>query len=146
MLKKLKLAERACNLFAILISIPTLAALCGHEANRTAVVVLLAVVFVLAFIASRLRKRINVIQLEEHEKLPINAVKARVVKRRVGYRYSAGGRSGAVRSGAPMYYVTFETEAGKLMELYVSRDVYFANPEEKTGILRHKGDEFISFN
>ena len=146
MLKKLKLAERACNLVAILISIPTLAVLCGHEANRTAVAVLLVVVFVLAFIASRFRKRINIIRLEEHEKLPINAAKARVVKRRVGYRYSAGGKSGAVRSGAPMYYVTFETEAGKRMELYVSRDVYFANPEEKTGILRHKGDEFISFN
>ena len=146
MLKKLKLAERACNLVAILISIPTLAALCGHEANRTAVAALLAVVFVLAFIASRLRKRINVIRLEEHEKLPINAVKAKVVKRRVGYRYRAGGRSGAVRSGAPMYYVTFETESGDRMELYVSRNVYFANPEEKNGILRYKGDEFISFN
>lgn len=45
-----------------------------------------------------------------------------------------------------MYYVTFEKESGTSMELYVPRDVYLAAQEEEPGVLRYKGDEFISFN
>lgn len=144
-MKKLKAAERACNIVAFLCGVLMLLAASGENTNGVAVAVMLAVMFLLIFAASRLRKRSNAILWEEHEKLPINAEKAAVVKRRVGYRYRGGGRSGTVRSGAPMYYVTFETER-RSMELYVSRDVYFAAPEGKRGILRYRGDEFISFN
>lgn len=63
---------------------------------------------------------------------------------RVGYRYRSSGK-GSVNSGPPMYYVTFETERGSCMELYVLRDVYMAAREGKTGVLRYRGDEFISF-
>ena len=145
MLKRLDFAEKVCRFTAITIAIPTLAALCGHDADRPLVLALLAVMFLLAFIASRLHKRVQAIKLDEHEKLPINAVKVEVVKRRVGYRYSSAGKSG-VRSGPPLYYVTFKTKHGASLELYVSREVYFAASEGKRGILRHKGNEFISFN
>lgn len=147
MLTKLQNAERVCNAAAITSGVLLLAAISGTEPNGVAAIVALVLTIVMAVIAGRLRKQINRIQLEQHKRLPVNTTRATVVKRRVGYRYSyASGRSGTVRSGSPMYYVTFETERGVSMELYVSRDVYFAALEGKSGILRHKGDEFISFN
>ena len=145
MLRKLRFAESACNVGALTSCMLMLLAASGPKANGAVLFTLLAGMVLLVFSASRFRKQINAILLEEHEKLPIKSTKAKVVKRRVGYRYrGGGGRSGTVRSGPPMYYMTFETELGDRMELYVSRDVYFANPEDKTGILRYKGDEFIS--
>ncbi len=145
-MKKLQLAERACNAVAILLAIPTLASLTGaaEKISRPLMLVLLAVVFLLAYVSHRLHKRIYAIQVEAHNKLPINTVKATVVKSRIGYRYQ--NCKGGVRSGPPLYYLTFETVDGKRMELYVSRNVYFAIQQDAQGILRYKGDEFISFN
>ena len=147
-MKKLQLAERACNAVAILLAIPTLASITGaaEKISRPLMLVLLAVVFLLAYVSHRLHKRIYAIQVEAQNKLPINTVKATVVKSRIGYRYQPSNSKGGVRSGPPLYYLTFETVDGKRMELYVSRNVYFAIQQDAQGILRYKGDEFISFN
>ena len=145
MLKKLQFAEKGCSVCAALCGILALLAANGTTTSRTVAFALALLTPILAFFASRLRKRINAILLEEHQKLPVNAVKATVVKRRVGHRLVSAGKSG-FRSGPPMYYVTFEKECGTDMELYVPRDVYLAAQEGKTGVLSYKGDEFISFN
>ena len=147
-MKKLQLVERACNAVAILLAIPTLASLTGaaEKISRPLLLLLLAVVFLLMYLSYLLRKRIHAVQVDAHNKLPINTVKATVVKSRIGYRYQPSNSKGGVRSGPPLYYLTFETVDGKRMELYVSRNVYFAIQQDAQGILRYKGDEFISFN
>ena len=145
MLKRLKFAEWICHFAAAICGVLALITAKGANANKMLALLLIAGMILLAFIATRFRKRINAILLEEHQKLPVNAVKATVVKRRVGHRLVSAGKSG-VRSGPPMYYVTFEKESGTDMELYVPRDVYLAAQEGKTGVLRYKGDEFISFD
>ena len=145
MLKKLRFAEWICHFAAAICCILALITAKGANANKMLALLLIAGMILLAFIASRFRKRINAILLEEHQKQPVNAVKTKVIKRRVGHRYVSAGKSG-VRSGPPMYYVTFEKENGACMELYVPRDVYLAAQEGQTGVLRYKGDEFISFD
>ena len=147
MLKKLKFAKNAAGFCAALCGILALLAANGTNTSRAAVFALVLMTTILAFVESRLDKRINAILLEEHKKLPINASKAIVVKSRVGHRYfHSSSRTGRVHSGPPMYYVTFEKESGIRMELYVPREVYLSAKEGKKGILRYKGDEFISFN
>lgn len=81
-MRTLQTAERVCTAVAILISIPTLAALTGlgENTNPSLMPALLAVVFLLMYISSRLRKRIFEMKADAHNRLPVNAVKARVIK------------------------------------------------------------------
>ena len=145
MLRNLRLAETICNVGALLSFLLMVLADSEKEEKEAIVMIALLLMILCMFIASRVRKRIYMIEQAKHELLPVMAERARVLKRRVGYRYSGGGRSGTVRSGPPMYYIVFLTEQENRMELFVTRDVYFANPEGKTGCLRYRGDEFISF-
>ena len=145
MLKKLKTAKRLCNLIAVVSAIMMGGYLNGENTKPGMVLLMLAAVMVLSVVDGRINKRIRQIELEAHQKLPVCTTKATVLKRRVGYRYSAGGK-GYVRSSSPMYYVTFDTERQGQMEFYVPRDVYFSAREGKSAQLKYKGNEFISFN
>lgn len=147
MLKRLRFAEWICHFVAAVCCVLALLAAKGTNTNIMLPLLLISGMILLALIATRFRKRINAILLEEHRKLPVNATKAIVVKSRVGHRYiPSSSKHGSVRSGPPMYYVTFEKKNGTRMELYVPREVYLAAREGKEGILRYKGDEYISFN
>ena len=145
MLTKLQNAERVCNAIAIISGFLFLAAMSGKKPNGVGAIAMLVLMIAMAVIAGRFRKQINSILVEQHKNLPVNTTRATVLKRRVGYRYRPGGKGG-VRSGPPMYYVTFRPEVGDELELFVLRDVYYTAKEGRTGILKHKGNEFISFN
>lgn len=144
MMKRLQASERLCTAGAVFCFIVFLLML-GDLGKGYAAIILLSCMILLAVAASRIRKEINAIQLSIHQKLPVKKTDAQVIKRRVGHRYYSTGKTG-VRSGPPMYYVTFATQDDARLELYVSRNVYFEALEGKTGILCYKGDEFISFN
>lgn len=145
MLRKLRKAKQLCNIAAIIFAMLMGASLVGENSKSEMVLPMLALVIVLAVIDGCINKRIRQLELEAHEKLPVMTTKATVLRRRVGYRYRASGK-GQVRSGAPMYYVSFDTERQGTMELYVPHDVYLSAKEGKSGSLKYKGDEFISFN
>ncbi len=147
MLRKLKFAEGACNAAAILSCIFMLLMFSGEPAADWMPIAALLLMIAFAVAAGRFRKQINKILLEKQQAMPINTTRATVVKSRVGYRYSGGGgKSGTVRSGPPMYYVTYDTKTRGRVEFYVPRDVYFAVKEGQQGKLQYKGEQFISFN
>ncbi len=146
MLKKLKFAEGACNAASFCCGVLMLLCISG-EIETAVILIVIAAMIAFAVAGSRFREQINKILLEKQQAMPINTTRATMVKSRVGYRYrTGGGKSGTVRSGPPMYYVTFETEQRGRVEFYVPRDVYFAVQEGQQGQLRHKGEQFISFN
>lgn len=146
MLKKYRLLETLCNVTAVVCGILLMLAAMGEDANKAAVTIVLVLMVVMAVIAGRLRKRINKILREAHEKLPVNATKATVAKRWVKHTFrSTGSKTGRI-STRDNWCAAFETESQGEIKLIIPHDVYLSLREGQQGILRYRDDEFISFN
>lgn len=146
MLKKYRLLETLCNVTAGVCGILLMLAAMGEDANKAAVTIVLVLMVVMAVIAGLLRKRINRILREAHEKLPVNATKAAVAKRWVKHTFrSTGSKTGRVTT-RETWCAAFETEKHGEIKLVIPREIYLSLRDGQQGILRYRGSEFISFN
>lgn len=103
------------------------------EHLKTILIVLAAAAFILHFILVEYRSR-------RQSSAPVETARAVAY-----YKHPEMEASLAGRHSTYVYYITFHTESGDILKLYMDRDHYFSIPEGSWGMLTWQRDRFWKF-
>lgn len=85
------------------------------------------------------------IKSEKRNRLPVVTDKAVVYQKHPDPVYVPGAGSRYNTGSSYVYYITFHTDSGLILKLYVNPDVFYTIEEDSRGELTWQGDRFWKF-